>query len=187
MIGRRALCTLLLSTAAVVGACDNSDTNSIVYPDAGGGGTTTVPDARPADSVADTRVLDAGVADAGVDAGADAGAAPTWTMVYSQVITTRCTPCHTMPNQIGITIGRLDMTSQATAYTNLVNVAAMGAACSGKGSRVMPGAPDSSVMYLKVSLDDPTPCGAKMPLGGMLTADEANTIEAWIMAGAHND
>jgi hypothetical protein len=61
-------------------------------------------------------------------------------------------------------------------------------ACAGRGTRVTPGKPDDSVMYLKISLDDPTPCGSKMPLsGGPLTKEQADMIEGWIMAGAQNN
>jgi hypothetical protein len=52
---------------------------------------------------------------------------------------------------------------------------------------VVPGSPDTSIMYLKVSLDDPAPCGAKMPLGGSLDRASADLIESWIMSGAPND
>jgi hypothetical protein len=117
----------------------------------------------------------------------DSGPPATWTQVYTTVIAARCMPCHTTPTGIGIMQGHLDMSSKSVAYTNLVNVAAAGMACAGKGTRVVPGMKDSSIMYLKVSLDDPSPCGAKMPLGGMLSADEVNMIESWITAGAMNN
>ncbi|HEX4515639.1 MAG TPA: hypothetical protein VH054_18960 [Polyangiaceae bacterium] len=57
-----------------------------------------------------------------------------------------------------------------------------------QGTRVVPGNADQSVMYLKVSLDDASPCGNKMPDGlAPLSDDEADGIEAWINAGAQND
>ena len=111
----------------------------------------------------------------------------TFTQVYG-IISQRCAPCHTSAGQIGITMGHLDMTSKASAYANLVNADAAGVSCSGKGTRVVPGAEDDSIMYLKVSLDDPTPCGSKMPLGGpALSQDESDTIESWIHDGAKTD
>src|SRR5215831_17690505 len=111
----------------------------------------------------DTHGLPAPPPPTGPDGGAPAA---TFTQVYTTVITNRCTPCHTTANGIGIQQGHLDMTTQAAAYANLVNVPAAGIACGGRGIRVVPGMPDSSIMYLKISLDDPTPCGGKMPLGG---------------------
>jgi hypothetical protein len=113
----------------------------------------------------------------------------TFTQVYTEVIALRCMPCHTTSSGDGVTFGRLDMTSQTAAYSNLVSTKAAGQACGTKGgTRVTPGEPDASVMYLKISLDDPTPCGEKMPLGGPpLTQAQADLIEGWITAGAKND
>jgi len=113
----------------------------------------------------------------------------TFTQVYTEVITQRCVPCHTTSNGDGVRFGKLDMTSQSAAYANLVNSKSAGESCGAKGgTRVTPGKPDDSVMYLKVSLDDPTPCGEKMPLGGpALTQAQADLIEGWITAGAKND
>jgi len=122
------------------------------------------------------------------DAGGDSGPPATWTQVYTTVIAQRCSPCHTTASGIGVDIGKLDMTSQATAFKNLVNVAAAGAECGGKGTRVVPGMKDMSIMYLKVSLDDPSPCGEKMPLGGpSLAQSEVDMIDTWITAGAQNN
>jgi hypothetical protein len=115
----------------------------------------------------------------------NSGAVPTWTQVYTDVIQQRCTPCHTSASGLGVTKGQLDMASQATAYSNLVNVDAAGSGCAGKGIRVVPKMKDSSVLYLKVSLDDPSPCGGKMPLGGTpLAQSEVDMIDSWITAGA---
>jgi hypothetical protein len=122
------------------------------------------------------------------DADGDAGPPSTWTEVYTTVIAQRCSPCHTTATGIGVGIGKLDMTSQATAFTNLVNVPAAGAECTGKGTRVVPGMKDRSILYLKVSLDDPSPCGAKMPLGGpSLAQSEVDVIDTWITTGAQNN
>jgi len=113
---------------------------------------------------------------------------PTFTTIYTTTITNKCSPCHTTANGDGVMFGKLDMTTQANAYANLVNVPAAGVACGGKGTRVVPGQPADSVMYLKVSLHDPAPCGNKMPDNlPALPEDEADGIEAWISAGAKND
>ena len=146
-------------------SCSNNDSS---------GGTAPAPTASAA------------AADAG--APADGGAPPTFTEVYTTVITNRCTPCHTQAGGDGIKFGNLDMTTKDNAYANLVNTKAAGAACNGKGVRVTPGKQDDSIMYLKVSLDDPTPCGDKMPQGGPpLSQHDADLIEAWIVGGAKND
>jgi hypothetical protein len=113
---------------------------------------------------------------------------PTFGNVYTSVIARRCTPCHTVPGEIGITDGKLDMTSQAAAYADLVGTEAAGVSCGGKGLRVAPGSPTDSIMYLKTDLTDPAPCGSKMPLGGPpLSAADVALIQAWISAGAQND
>jgi hypothetical protein len=195
---------LVLFSTVLVGqaACDddnnNVNTDGGLIADGGGiidgrlagdGGLTTegglAGDAR-GDGGGDAA---GGAGDAAGDAGAgDAVAAATFTQVYSTIISQRCMPCHTTATGIGVTMGKLDMTSQAAAFMNLVNTQAAGVACTGKGPRVLPGMPDSSIMYLKVSPDDPTPCGSKMPLGTMgLSKAEADMIEGWIMAGAKND
>ncbi len=112
----------------------------------------------------------------------------TFTTVYTTIIANRCAPCHTTSSGIGITQGTLDMTSKATAYASLVNVAAAGSACAGQGTRVVPGNPGTSILYLKVNLTDPAPCGAKMPFGlAALPQSEVNSIRDWIQQGALNN
>jgi hypothetical protein len=115
-------------------------------------------------------------------------APPTFTTVYTTTITNKCSPCHTTAGGAGVMFGMLDMTTQANAYANLVNKPAAGVQCGGKGTRVVPGNANQSIMYLKVSLDDPSPCGNKMPDNlAPLAQSEADGIEAWINAGAKND
>jgi hypothetical protein len=111
---------------------------------------------------------------------------PTWTQVYSDIIGPTCAmPCHN-PNGPGVMYGMLDMSTQQTAYMNLVNVMAAGTKCAGKGTRIVPGMPDMSILYLKASDDDPAPCGNKMPDGtNGLAAAQSDEIQAWIAAGAN--
>ncbi|MCG3127487.1 MAG: hypothetical protein CHACPFDD_02347 [Phycisphaerae bacterium] len=53
--------------------------------------------------------------------------------------------------------------------------------------RVAPGKPDESLLYLKVSLDDP-PIGQRMPYGcGRLHDDQLEAIRRWIADGALNN
>jgi hypothetical protein len=111
---------------------------------------------------------------------------PTWTRVYEEVIVPKCLPCHA--SDIGTTRGGLDMSTKIDAYANLVNAPTEGEACTEAGTRVSPGNPDDSIMYLKVSTDDPAPCGAKMPyMLPSLSDEEAELIEDWIRAGARDD
>lgn len=110
----------------------------------------------------------------------------TFTQVYENVIAPVCKPCHS--NDIGVSQGGLDMSTKSTAFANLVLVPSAGERCAGVGTRVVPGEPDSSIMYLKISTDDPSPCGEKMPFQrGSLTQDQADLVEHWIDKGAKND
>jgi hypothetical protein len=191
--------SLVLITCFAVGllACSSSSTNNdggalldaLSAGDAGGaGGSSHDGAAGDTGTAGDTGLSGDGASNDGnmAEAG-DAGPPATFTQVYA-IITSRCSPCHTTATGIGVMQGHLDMTTQAMAFMNLVNTPAAGIACTGKGPRVTPGMPDQSVMYLKISLDDPAPCGAKMPFGrAPLPQAEADAIESWIMAGAMNN
>jgi hypothetical protein len=114
--------------------------------------------------------------------GGDGGGGATFTQVYG-VIKAQCTPCHAQ--LAGVSEGKLDMSAQDKAYTNLVNVPGAGTQCNGKGTRVVAGKPDQSLLYLKVT--NP-PCGDKMPQGlPALSKDQTDLISAWITAGAPNN
>jgi hypothetical protein len=118
----------------------------------------------------------------------DGAAAPTFTQVYTDVLGPSCgMVCHN-PSGPGVSEGKLDMSTQAAAFMNL-NMAAQGTACASSSmKRVTPGDADKSLVYLKVSLDDPTPCGGHMPLQlPNLAQDKTDEIENWINAGAKND
>jgi hypothetical protein len=131
----------------------------------------------------------------------DSGTKPTgttFTSVYkNQIEGYKCTMCH-IPGGIGVTEGHLDMSTQATAYTNLVNVKAMGTACGSSGkTRVIPGNADDSLIIEKTEKKadgTPAPCGSEMPLGcgvtpglGCLGDDDVTPLKSWINAGAMND
>jgi len=76
----------------------------------------------------------------------------------------------------------------------------MGPSCSEMGTRVIPGQPDQSILYLKISQTQP-PCGVQMPadpaaLSAMATAvfsgtalpdDQQQLIHDWILDGAQNN
>ncbi len=87
-----------------------------------------------------------------------------------------CTGCHGAVANAGMDL----RASAGTAM--LVNVAATGYA----GTRVVPGSPSTSVLYLKLQGDAST--GARMPLGGAaLSAGELENVRLWIAGGALND
>jgi hypothetical protein len=128
-----------------------------------------------------------GMATAG-GAGGGTTSSVTFTQIYTQVISQRCSPCHTTAEGIGVTQGMLNMTTQALAYQNLVNQPTAGVACAGVGTRIVPGNHNASAMYLKVAPDLPAPCGSKMPLGlPPITADQAAALASWIDSGAPNN
>jgi uncharacterized membrane protein len=126
--------------------------------------------------------------------------APTFTSVYA-IIEQRCTGCHHSGGS-GVTVGKLDMSMQGLAYSNLVGVAAQG---TGAGTskmtcasemppfvRVIPGDAANSLLFIKVdsklTMSMP-PCGSPMPPGmeESLTEDEVFLIGAWIGDGALNN
>ena len=143
--------TRLLACILLLAAC--SDESSTI-PD---GGVVVTNDAAAADVLVVS-------GDTGTSGDVmTSGLVPTFTQVYA-IITSRCTPCHTTAGGIGISLGHLDMTTKAAAFLNLVNAPTSGVSHGQRYAR-HPGDEETSIMYLKVSLDDPTPCGAKMPLG----------------------
>jgi hypothetical protein len=114
-------------------------------------------------------------------------AAATFTQVYGDIISPICVTCHN-PQGIGVSMGHLDMSTKALAFSDLVGVEAMGTLCSGKGTRVVPGSASTSILFEKVDPGTPAPCGSKMPLGlAPLTTAQADEIQSWINAGATND
>jgi hypothetical protein len=132
--------------------------------------------------------IDAGaLKDAAKAAVEAATAGATFTMVYSDIISPICVQCHN-PAGIGVSMGHLDMSTKAAAFSDLVGVAAAGVACGGMGTRVVPGNASDSILFKKVDPNQGSPCGSKMPLGlAPLTVAQADEIESWINAGALNN
>ena len=139
-----------------------------------------------------------GTGDAGDGTGGKppVAATPTWTEVYTTIIT-GCVgaQCHTSASS-----GNLVMGSQQGTYDVLVDVDAMGEkyfdpttggpmatpACKDSGlKRIAPGDPDKSLVVQKVGTSPP--CGARMPIGQPLTDDQIKKISDWVKAGAKND
>jgi hypothetical protein len=115
--------------------------------------------------------------------GSSAGAA-TFTDVY-KIIMTSCAGanCHVGATTPG---DRLNMSDKATAYTNLVGVAAV--SCAGQ-KRVVANDPTSSELVAALQHGKVGTCTApKMPDNKpMLSQANIDTVVAWIKAGAMND
>jgi hypothetical protein len=127
-------------------------------------------------------------------------AANSFTEVYTKVIQPTCNSefCHY--SGVGIRYSALDLSSQVTAYWNLFEQPALGGSCSEMGTRVVPGQPEISILYVKISETTP-PCGAQMPAnpntlrttgtatfsGTALPADQQALIYNWILEGAQNN
>lgn len=131
----------------------------------------------------------AGAGGAGAGAGGTGGSGPaadanTFSGIYRDIISTRCAGpvCHSG----GSTGGSLNFTMGADASsvrTGLINRAASGSECTSSGSSlVVPGSPDTSLLYLK--LTDTPPCGSRMPPTGALAPADLARIRTWIQDGA---
>ena len=106
------------------------------------------------------------------------GLAPTFSSIQRQVLTPRCTVCHSgAAAPAGL---RLD---EGSSYGLLVGVASRE---SGGTQRVAPGRPDDS--YLVHKLEGRAAVGARMPLGGPYLDDATiAVIREWIARGAQNN
>jgi|SRR5579884_1754068 len=110
--------------------------------------------------------------------------APTYTAIWDEILFPSCALvfCH------GAGGNFFDLGNKDVGYSSLVNVPASGPGCLDSGlKRVVPGHPESSLLYLKVTTP---PCGDKMPYNGytgVLDARQTGQIAGWIEAGAPND
>jgi hypothetical protein len=124
-----------------------------------------------------------------------------FTHVYEAIIAPTCANAYCHYAGIGLRQGSLDMNSQVTAYWNLVGQPCQGFACASQGTRVVPGQPEASILFLKISRTQPS-CGVQMPAsvdairkpggspvfsGNALSADQQDLIKTWILDGAQND
>ncbi len=114
----------------------------------------------------------------------------TFTMVYADIVSTVCLPCHA-PGGTGDAAGGLNMSTQALAYANL-DKSASGASCKSSGLQlVVPGNAAMSLLVEKVESAQP-PCGSRMPYGcagagPCLSTSQIQEISDWVNAGAKND
>jgi hypothetical protein len=114
----------------------------------------------------------------------------TFSAIYAEILVAKgCSSsslCH------GGSGGGLTLSQRDAAYSALVDVAAMGVTrspphCRDSGlKRVVPGAPEHSLLFLKVQ--GSPPCGQAMPPNPpLLEPAHIQRIRDWIMAGAPND
>jgi len=124
-----------------------------------------------------------------------------FTKIYTETIQPKCSNNFCHYNLVDYRYGQLDLSSKVRAYWSLVDLPAMGSTCIGKGMRVLPGQPCSSIMYQKLSA--PPPCGTQMPAdttnystngtsdltfsGHPLSTEEQQRICWWIQQGAQNN
>jgi hypothetical protein len=128
------------------------------------------------------------------------GGPNSFTEVYTQIIQPKCSNDYCHYQYVSTRYSALDMSSQVSAYWGLVDQLCEGAACAGNGyRRVIPGNPDTSMLYEKVSQKAP-PCGVQMPAdiaalqqgipqfsGTALGKDQQSLIYNWIREGAQNN
>ena len=128
----------------------------------------------------------------GSSSSGEAPAAPpaTFTDVYAMMFPLgtkgQCNYCHDRPaNQKSD--GNLPMGhDQATAYAAIVNQPSKSTTCGGSSQLVVPGKPDESLFYVKLTAN--YGCGDRMPQGGdPLTDAQLAMVRSWIEAGAKND
>jgi mono/diheme cytochrome c family protein len=95
------------------------------------------------------------------------------------VLNTNCISCH----GAGKT---LDMSTPELAHAQLVGVEAKYKACAADGGlpkvRVVPGAPESSLLIEKI--EGHPSCGKQMPSAMLMGAEDIATLRAWVTAGA---
>lgn len=109
--------------------------------------------------------------------------APTFNAVFDEVFEHNlCTSefCH------GLGGTTLNFSTKRAGYDSLVEREATGSKCKDRGlTLVVPGDPEASLLFQKVSTDTP-PCGARMPHfpGLVINAREIEQIRQWIALGA---
>ncbi len=108
------------------------------------------------------------------------GEAVTFVADIQPILNERCITCHA-PGGFAQMVGIPWDFREDTAFDDLVNRVSSQDA---DFTLVVPGDPDSSLMFLKISCESP-PVGEMMPLGGPpLTDDEVELIRAWVEQGA---
>jgi hypothetical protein len=123
-----------------------------------------------------------------------------FTLLYNTVLRPTCSNDYCHYSGVGIRYSALDMSARSYAYWSLVDQPCAGPGCSRMGTRVVPGDPSRSILYLKVS-QTTAPCGARMPADQMslltkgtsefsgtpLPDQQQQLIADWIANGARDD
>ncbi len=130
-----------------------------------------------------------GIASAGCDV--DAEKAPTFTEINEAILKPNCTfACHS--GGVEFAAGHLDL--ELAPHASLVGVAPTSEEClSSPMRRVVAGDPEQSLLYVMSFAKlhgEEAPCGGTMPLGEdrpSLSAEDLESVRAWIAAGAPND
>ena len=107
------------------------------------------------------------------------GPPPTFTRVQAEVFDKSCnfSSCHSGAGNNGLNL-------EKPSHAKLVNKDTVGV--TGK-KLVVPGKPDESYLYEKITKDTPQ-AGARMPnTGDPLEADRIQLVREWIAAGAENN
>lgn len=183
----------LVATLSLVGCGSDDDGNTTTTETDTGSSTeetsttdtgSTPMDTAMADDTAtgdtgggdDTGAMDTGA----MDTGGDTPTAATWTQVYAIFSAGgKCTGCHG-------SAGNLNLSSKATAYSQLKLKAASGQPCeSTMQFRVKPGDATNSLLVDKLSKASSMVCGDRMPRGETpLPAGDIDKVRSWINAGA---
>lgn len=123
-------------------------------------------------------VLLAPIACGGDGTGDEAGAPATLTEIEAEIFARSCTfsACHKGASPAG------GLGLEGATHDKLVDIMATGAA----KPLVVPGDPDGSYLYEKLTATTPT-AGDPMPPGAPLSADKLEKVRSWIAAGAADD
>jgi hypothetical protein len=114
---------------------------------------------------------------------------PTFTNVYNALFSVSgiggCFGCHGGLANPALNGNFAMLSDQATTYKALVSATSSQESVCKDMTRVTPGDPMKSLLYLKLS--SMQTCGMPMPPGTPLSAEIVSMIRDWIMAGAHDD
>lgn len=114
---------------------------------------------------------------------------PTFTNVYNALFAVAgiggCYGCHGGLANPALNGNFAMLSDQATTYKALVSAMSSEASVCKDMTRVTPGDPMKSLLYLKLS--GMQPCGMPMPPGTPLSAEIVGMIKDWITAGAMDD
>ncbi len=117
-----------------------------------------------------------GCSDKGSDPVVPGGPDPvSYTLDVQPIWDGNCVGCHGAGGN-----GGLDLRAPGSRG-NLVDAASQ----NWGGMRVVPGEPDASVLYRKLTGDGAV--GPRMPQGGALAADDIETVRRWIAEGAQDN